>query len=33
MNIARYVVFFALGMLLGLLLSTLLPSLAMWFWS
>jgi hypothetical protein len=30
MNIARYMMFFVFGMLLGLLLSALLPSLALW---
>jgi len=30
MNIVRYVAFFVFGMLLGLLLSALLPSLATW---
>jgi hypothetical protein len=30
MNIVRYMMFFVFGMLLGLLLSALLPSLALW---
>jgi hypothetical protein len=30
MNIARYMMFFVFGMLLGLLLSALLPSLTLW---
>jgi len=31
MNVVRYMMFFVFGMLLGLLLSALLPSLALWF--
>jgi hypothetical protein len=30
MNIVRYMMFFVFGMLLGLLLSALLPSLTLW---